>query len=123
MDPTRRALEDVWRERVRTALVCYRLAANETRLARTEQANGLTPEPDGFFAYRQALQKEKAALAEYRRVLEIFADLTVRSKLPQEDAAGGELDAATAAGMTCNMPLPRKALNSAPFLVTQGILS
>ena len=88
MDPTRRALEDVWRERVRTALVCYRLAANETRLARTEQANGLTPEPDGFFAYRQALQKEKAALAEYRRVLEIFADLTVRSKLPQEDAAG-----------------------------------
>jgi len=88
MDPTRRALEDVWRERVRTALVCYRLAANETRLARTEQANGVTPEPDGFFAYRQTLEKEKRALAEYRRVLEIFADLAVRSKLPQEDAAG-----------------------------------
>src|SRR5215831_2101577 len=85
MDPTRRALEDVWREHVRTALVCYRLAANETRLARTEQANGLTPEPDGFFAYRQALEKENRALAEYRRVLGIFADLAVHGQVPKED--------------------------------------
>ena len=65
MNPTHRSLEDAWSERLRIALTCYRLAASETRLMQAERENGLMPEPDGSFAYRRALQKEKEALAEY----------------------------------------------------------
>ena len=88
MNPTHRSLEDAWSERLRIALTCYRLAANETRLMQAERENGLMPEPDGSFAYRRALQKEKEALAEYRRILQIFSDLTLDHKIPAEDAAG-----------------------------------
>ena len=88
MNPTGRSLEDAWSKRLRIALTCYRLAANETRLMQAERENGLTPEPDGSFAYRRALQKEKEALAEYRRILQIFSDLLVYHKIPNEDASG-----------------------------------
>ena len=81
------ALEDLWKERLGIARTRYQLATRQSRLLLDEQKSGLTPEPDGPLAYRQALEKEKTALAEYRRVLEIFADLTVHDKLPEDDAA------------------------------------
>jgi len=81
----RRPLEDLWEERLGIARTRYQLATRQSRLLLDEQKSGLTPEPDGPLAYRQALEKEKTALAEYRRVLEIFADLTMRGKLPEED--------------------------------------
>ena len=85
MNSLRPALEDLWKERLRIVRTRYQLAVKESRLLLDEQMSGLTPEPDGSFAYRQALEKERTALAEYRRVLEIFADLTVHGKLPEED--------------------------------------
>ena len=87
MNARRRALEDTWKERLGIVRTRYQLATKESGLLLDEQKSGLMPEPDGSFAYRQALEKEKRALAEYRRVLEIFADLTMHDKLPQEDAA------------------------------------
>ena len=88
MNSMRPALEDLWKERLRIVRTRYQLAIKESSLLLDEQKSGLVPEPDGSFGYRQALEKEKRALAEYRRVLEIFADLTLHDKLPQEDAAG-----------------------------------
>ena len=85
MNSMRRALEDLWKERLGIARTRYQLATKESGLLLDEQKSGLVPEPDGSFAYRQALEKEKSALAEYRRVLEIFADLTMHGKLPEED--------------------------------------
>ena len=85
MNDMRRALEDTWKERLRIVRTRYQLAIKESRLLLDEQMSGLVPEPDGSFAYRQALEKENRALAEYRRVLEIFADLTMHGKLPEED--------------------------------------
>ena len=87
MNDMRRALEDTWKERLQIVRTRYQLAIKESRLLLDEQKSRLVPEPDGSFAYRQALEKEKRALAEYRRVREIFADLTMHDKLPQEDAA------------------------------------
>ena len=88
MNATRGSLEDAWSMRLRIALTCYRLAANETRLMQAQRENGLMAEPDGSFAYRQALEKEKEALAEYRRILQIFSDLMLYHKIPNDDAAG-----------------------------------
>ena len=85
MNSMRRALEDLWKERLGIARTRYQLAIRQSSLLVDEQKSGLTPEPDGSFAYRQALEKERTALAEYRRVLEIFADLTMHGKLPEED--------------------------------------
>jgi hypothetical protein len=85
MNPKRRALEDAWRERVQIALTGLRLAAMKSRLLQAERENGLMSGPNGSFAYRQAPQSEKLALAEYQRVLRVFADLTVRGKIPEPD--------------------------------------
>lgn len=40
---------------------------------------------DGDYAYRKALHSENSALAEYNRVLRIFADLNVNGKIPDEE--------------------------------------
>ena len=85
MNPKRWAPEDAWRERLQTAQMRYRLAVNETRLAETERKNQLMPEPDGSLAYRQALQSERLALAEYHKALRIFMDLVVYGKIPEPD--------------------------------------
>jgi hypothetical protein len=49
----------------------------------------LTPGPDDDLALRLAKKAETDALAEYRRVLEIFTDLIVRGKMPA-DSAGSD---------------------------------
>ncbi len=45
------------------------------------------PAADGDFAYRRALQAENVALAEYKRILRVFADLVVEGKTPDESAS------------------------------------
>ena len=61
----------------------YRIA--KSALAEAMDALPDAAPPDGTFAYRQSLRSENAALAEYRRVLRIFTDLTVDGKMPPAD--------------------------------------
>jgi len=57
-----------------------------TQTVQAEHGDGMAfQSPDGTFAYRQALQSERLALAEYQRVLRIFSDLVVRGKIPEPD--------------------------------------
>jgi hypothetical protein len=42
------------------------------------------PAPDALLAASEADRIERAALAEYRRVLMIFNDLVINGKLPEE---------------------------------------
>ena len=74
------ALEDVWRERAQFALEGYLAARDECRSAIERQSDAAPP--DGAPAYRQALRNESAALAEYRRMLRIFNELTIDGKMP-----------------------------------------
>ena len=76
----RAALEDLWRERTESALRHYRIAKAECAKAISEQSD--VEPPDGTFGYRKALRAENTALAEYKRVLTIFTDLTVSGILP-----------------------------------------
>jgi len=80
---SRQDLEDLWRERTNIALSRYRLAKLECAKAIAEQSHSAPP--DGSFEYRKTLRAENIALAEYRRVLEIFTDLTVSGKRPPEE--------------------------------------
>ena len=59
----RQELEDHWREKVRSALRRHREAKETaTDSVLMERSELLTPEPDGSFAYRKALQAENIAL-------------------------------------------------------------
>lgn len=78
------ALVALWRERcleVRRQFEIARLRVNETQ--RIGDAN----------AYRDALEREGAARAEYRRVLTLYTDLLVHGRVPDE--AAGQRAAAT----------------------------
>lgn len=79
----RQILEDLWRERAQIALERYRIAQAECKRA-IAAITDAAPR-DGSFAYRQALRAENFALAEYRRVLTIFTDLTVSGKMPPQE--------------------------------------
>jgi hypothetical protein len=77
---TRVALEGIWRERTKGAHSRYRIAKAECAKAVSMQSD---VEPaDGTFGYRKALALENVALAEYKRVLTIFTELTVHGKMP-----------------------------------------
>src|SRR6266702_1079124 len=80
---TREGLENFWRERQDVARQQYQLAKAACAEARTSYTNGDTPAPDGQLAFHQALRIETAALAEYKRALGIFVDLTVYRKMPE----------------------------------------
>lgn len=56
----------------------YLIAKAESARVAEEQANGLTPSPDG------ALQIETAALAEYTYALRIFGDLVIHGRMPED---------------------------------------
>ena len=68
----RYALEELWRDRLQIALRQYQTAKETTRTVQALHAEGLTPPPDGAFAFTQALKAESAALKNYRRLLLIF---------------------------------------------------
>jgi len=85
---TRLALEDAWKNRLHFAATRYRLAANAISVLLAEQQCELTPSPDGSLAYGQAVQIQRQALEEYRRVLAIFTDLVMGRRVPEEDPAG-----------------------------------
>ena len=71
-----RELERDWRERWLKAKAD--LDAARARVASLKPAGG----PDGNYAYARAVMDETDALAEYSRVLRLYADLVVHGKLP-----------------------------------------
>jgi len=84
LTPERRTLEELWRLRLKTAEVHYAYAREKLRNVLKTLPPGDTPSPDGSYAYQQALRAENIALSEYTRVLRIFTDLVVRSKIPEQ---------------------------------------
>ena len=76
-------LNDLWRQRLQLALREYESAKEKTARLWDEHVHGLTPRPDGNFAFQQALQAEVMALNEYRRVLDVYYQLAVHGNMPQ----------------------------------------
>ena len=77
------ALAMVWRERLENARNRYEAAKAAVQDAGELQSQ--IPFPDGNFALAHALQAERYALAEFKRVLIIFNDLLLRGKAPEEE--------------------------------------
>lgn len=79
----RHALEERWRNYADSARL--RLDAAHALVEELRPDVRSIPSPDGQYAYRQALQAESAALAEYGRVLQIYIDLVYRNKIPTQE--------------------------------------
>ncbi|HTX36831.1 MAG TPA: hypothetical protein VME43_17500 [Bryobacteraceae bacterium] len=76
-------LEDAWREKLRLARERYEEAAKAFRASWEEHSEG-RPTTDSTFAIQHARKLESHALAEYMRVLKIFADLLLHGRVPEE---------------------------------------
>jgi hypothetical protein len=82
--PNRQALHDLWHERLKDAKLRLDFARNYAREVHRDFPPGATLSPDGAFAQRKAIRAETFAFAHYRRVLEIYTDLTVKGRIPDE---------------------------------------
>jgi hypothetical protein len=80
--PAREVIEDMWRERLRSAHLRYEALKRAAHKANEIRMDA--PVPDGEFGFRRALQAETAALAEYRRILIIFSNLILHGTLPED---------------------------------------
>ena len=80
---TREALETAWTERLEAARARYLIAKAECERVTSEYMDAAAV--DGQFAKRKALEIERAAMHEYRRVLRIFTDLVVNGMKPPEE--------------------------------------
>src|SRR5436190_6677423 len=82
---SRKALEDLWMERLLDAHLRYLTATAARANAERKCAKDSPRWLECRFAFGDALQAEDAACTEYQRVLNIFTDLTMRQKQPPED--------------------------------------
>ena len=83
--PDRRALEDLWRQRLKDAELGLTFARQYLgEVQRDFPSPGKVHGADGSSAYEHALHAETRALTEYKRVLQIFNDLVTHGKLPDE---------------------------------------
>ena len=64
----------------------YDLATSRVRVAHADYRSRTIPAPDGDYAYRQALQEERAAMREYSTALKFCYDLLTEGKTPDEEA-------------------------------------
>lgn len=80
-------IEKAWRVRCETARKRYKMARERYRELLEAKPEGLTPRQDDPLAL--ARHAESEALEEYRRVLDVFAELTRRGRVPGR--AGGEM--------------------------------
>ena len=80
----RMELEELWRSRVAEAKSRYDTARNRTNAVIRDFPFADTA-ADGHFAYRHAIGLENVTIAEYNRVLRIFADLVHRGIVPDEN--------------------------------------
>jgi len=84
-DLTRRALEELWRDRVMHARERY-IQKRLISEALADECLGLLPwdDPVVGLAFRRSLRRESDALQRYSQVLKIFSDLVVRGIEPPE---------------------------------------
>lgn len=82
--PDRKALEDLWWQRLSDAKLRLDFAVNFSAELQGEYPSGDIPEGEYHFAQQQALRAENVARAEYNRVLRIYTDLVVRGIIPDE---------------------------------------
>ena len=82
---TRRALEELWRDRVNHARERY-IQKRLISEALAAECLGLLPwdDPAVGLAFRRSLRRESDALQRYSQVLKIFSDLVVRGIEPPE---------------------------------------
>ena len=83
--PDRIVLEDLWRRRLKDAEL--RLTFARQYLAEVQRdfpSSRRVHSADGAFAYQHALRAETCALAEYKRVLQIFTAVVIHGKVPAE---------------------------------------
>ena len=78
----RHQLEDAWRCKLEKSFERYQAAAAQLKGLLRAQRSGQAPAPDGLLV--QARRRESEALEEYRRMLQIFADLTIDGRIPPE---------------------------------------
>ena len=81
----RQELEEIWRGRLEKAHRRYSASNKAYRRLLRRPLVGLPLSPDSGLA--RARKAESAALAEFRRVLQIFRELTVHNELPKEQSA------------------------------------
>jgi hypothetical protein len=82
--PDRRALEQLWHQRLTDAKLRLEFARNYMSEVKRDFSSGDIPENEEAFAHAKALRAENFALNEYNRVLRIFTDLTVNGLNPDE---------------------------------------
>ena len=85
MSTTRKDIENLWRERVRDVRLRLDFARNYLAEIQKDVKAGGIPRADGDFAYRNAIRAEREALAEYRKMLKIFTDLTLHGRFPADN--------------------------------------
>ena len=83
--PDRDAREDLWLKRLTDAKLRLDAARDYVKQVQRDLSANEIPAPDGEFAYRKALRAENSALAECKRVLRIFTNLTENGKIPDEN--------------------------------------
>jgi hypothetical protein len=81
---TRQTLQDFWRVRLEETQARYQKAKERYRGLLQEQPDGVSHDSKGALAL--ALQAELEALAEYRRILRAFTELTLNGKIPEEQS-------------------------------------
>lgn len=78
----RQQLEDLWRSKLEQAQLRYKVATEKYRRLLGDTPDGLPPNPDGPLAH--ARQAESEARAEYSEVLQVFTELAIHGKRPEE---------------------------------------
>jgi hypothetical protein len=76
--------EEYWRLKLEDARNRYRMAAAHYRRMLDGQIDELSQRGSYLDTIRVASMAESRALAEYTRVLQLFADLVVHGKVPQD---------------------------------------
>lgn len=76
--------KELWRLRLKNAKLRLEFARAYVLEIQKEVKPGFISNPGGGFAYQQALLAEGNASAEFRRVLQVFRDLTVAGNIPDE---------------------------------------
>ena len=86
--------EDLWRERVRRALLRYEGAKGVREVAVSDKVRHLLSSPDeglalrlAMRAYRLAIRKETTALRAYVRTLRVYTNLAVSDKIPSKSGS------------------------------------
>ena len=84
LSSNRKALEDLWRTRVNAAKLRLESARDHLNEVRRDFGRGAVARRHVGLVYQKALRAEKYAVRQCRRVLEIFTDLVISGKRPNE---------------------------------------